>query len=128
MKSLLKARILVIDDDPTVRTALSLALGNAGYETMLAADGKEGMIKHRANEADLIIIDLFMPGQEGIETILALRKQFPGLPILAISGDGLGSPGMLAMAKELGAGQILQKPFDTETLLFTVQKSLGGQG
>jgi len=121
------AKILIIDDDAVIRTAMGVTLGNAGYHVSMAADGREGLKQHHASPANLIITDLFMPEQEGIETITSLRRNSPRVPILAISGEHAASLSMLAVATELGAAQVLQKPFDTETLLFTVKKLLGGE-
>ena len=120
-----KLRILVIDDDAVVRTAVSLALRAAGYETILAADGGEGLAQYRANPADLIITDLFMPEHEGLEMIVEVRKDFPTVPILAISGGREVSSTMLTVAAQIGATDVLLKPFDSETLVGRVQKLLG---
>ena len=63
------ARILVIDDDPDTRAMLELTLKSAGYEVISAADGREGVARQCTSPADLVITDLYMPNQEGLETI-----------------------------------------------------------
>jgi len=73
----------------------------------------------------LIITDLFMPEHEGLETITELHKNFPHVAILAISGGSVASTAMLAVALQLGAANTLEKPFDKETLLAAVEKTLG---
>ena len=117
------ARILIIDDDATLRTILGHALKEAGHEVILAADGREGIKQHRAVPADLIITDLFMPEQEGLETIRQLRKEFPEIAIIAMSGIDPTNT-MLTIASKLGAARILQKPFGIERLLKTIDEVL----
>ena len=117
------ARILIIDDDTYLRTTLEKALKTANHEIVLAADGHEGIEKHRAEPVDLIITDLFMPGKEGLETIQQLRKDFPKVPIIAMSGGDM-SGNMLTIASKLGAAKVLQKPFAAEQLLNAIQEVL----
>lgn len=118
------ATILIVDDDATIRAVMIQALKPAGHQVFSAADGKEGMWHSRAVRPDLIITDLFMPIQEGLEMIKQLRTQYPHIAILAISGTSVASRAMLSVALELGATTTLEKPFDKETLLATVQKTL----
>jgi CheY-like chemotaxis protein len=118
------ARILVIDDDAGMRTVIGQALKEAGHEVVLAPDGKEGMKEHHVKPVDLIITDLFMPEQDGLETIIALKKQFPNIPVIAISGGNILSTDMLSVARALGADGILEKPFTSKSLLSAVEKVL----
>ncbi|SRR6266852_1249862 len=117
------ARILVIDDDPDMRAMLEQTLKSAGHEIALAADGKEGVEQYRANPADLVVTDLYMPNQEGLETITELRKRFPEVVIIAMSGRATAGT-MLSIAQKLGAVEILQKPFVAVELLTAVGKAL----
>ena len=117
------ARILIIDDDANLRTILGHVLKEAGHEVNVAADGPEGIKQHRAAPADLIITDLFMPEQEGLETIRQLHREFPELAIIAMSGVDPTNT-MLTIALKLGAAKVLQKPFDVEKLLKTVDEVL----
>jgi DNA-binding NtrC family response regulator len=117
-------KILIIEDDANVRTAMQHCLAKAGHVVLPAADGKEGMSALRGSAVDLVVTDLFMPEQEGLETIAALRKQHPKLPVIAISGGNLVSEAMLAVARELGAQEVLQKPFGMDGLLAAVEKVL----
>lgn len=115
------ARILVIDDDSQVRMAIKAVLERAGHEIVMAPDGKVGMREYAARVFDLVITDILMPEQEGIETILALRKACPTVEILAISGGGrVGNQDFLRLAQTLGASGILKKPFGPDELVAQV--------
>ena len=123
---MLMARILVIDDEADMRTMLEQMLGAIGHEVVLAADGKEGVALYRANPADLVILDLVMPVQEGLETIARLRKEFPSVTIVAMSGKTAAAT-MLTVARRLGAFATLQKPFLPEQLSNVVEEALRSQ-
>src|SRR5947209_3814420 len=110
------ARILVVDDEASVRASLEQALKSAGHTVSLAVDGLDGVKQYRNNPPDLLIIDLFMPEQDGVETIAQLRKLAPHVKIIAISGNPLGDK-MLTVAQKLGAIAVLQKPFALAQLL-----------
>ena len=117
--------ILLIDDDETLRAALGLALERAGYRVVVARDGREGLQLFRRLLPDLVITDIVMEGQEGLETIQALRREAPGVKIIAMSGGGSHRDGtFLEAAKLLGAQQTLDKPFDLDQLLFAVRAML----
>lgn len=118
-------RILVIDDDSAVRYTLKNILLGAGFEVMEAPNGKKGLQLFHLNRPDLVITDIIMPEQEGIETIVALKGTCPDAPIVAISGGGsVGSEDLLQMAARLGADSILHKPFDEVELLEAVNTTL----
>jgi DNA-binding NtrC family response regulator len=120
----LMARILVIDDDPDMRALLEQMLKADRHEVVLAADGSEGVQQYCAQPADLVITDLYMPGQEGLETITELRRIFPAVRIIAMSGRAAAET-MLSIAQKLGAVEMLQKPFTAEELLAAVARALG---
>ena len=117
------AYILVIDDDPDTREVLQSTLESAGHEVTLCSDGNQGVQQYRSKQADLVITDLYMPGQEGLETIKQLRIEFPDVRIVAISGKPSGGP-MLSVAQRLGAAATLAKPFLPEELLKAVEQAL----
>jgi DNA-binding NtrC family response regulator len=117
------ARILVIDDDADMRTLLEHTLRSAGHEVALAADGREGVEQYRTQPADLVITDLYMPTQQGLETIIQLRKEYPAVRILAMCGKSTALP-MLSAAQRLGAVAFLQKPFSPDQLLAELAKLL----
>ena len=118
------ARILVIDDDTNLRAMIGLSLQGVGYDVVLAEDGRDGVEKHRLKPADLIVTDLYMPKQEGLETIQMLRREFPDIPIIAMSGAVLANT-MLDIAAKLGAARILHKPFEFDELLKAIEEALG---
>jgi CheY-like chemotaxis protein len=107
--------ILVVDDHEDVRVLLRDILEERGYHVFEAADGNEALAWCASVNFDLLIMDLVMPGREGIETIRELRKQKPRLKILAISGTVEGC--YLRLARLLGADDTLSKPFDAESML-----------
>ncbi|MGQ9916415.1 MAG: response regulator [Bryobacteraceae bacterium] len=118
-----RKRILVVDDDAGVRDVLRSMLEMAGYSVSEAENGKEAMRVLRAEGADLILTDLVMPEQEGIETIKALRQEYPDLKVIAMSGAFGGD--YLRIAAYLGAHATLPKPIQLETLLKLVRDVLG---
>ena len=121
------ARVLIIDDEPEIRLLVQQVLKLAGYDTVLASDGREGIVIQRQNPADLIITDLIMPGQEGLETIIEIRRLYPKTKIVAMSGGGHGGVlDFLPMASQLGAARTLPKPFTRDQLLTAVREALGG--
>jgi len=119
------ARILLIDDEPLVRRTLQLALENAGHSVATAEDGEGGMALARTLGFDLMVIDVLMPGRDGLETIMEMRREKPNLRILAISGCGHSSRvDFLKLARGLGATRTLEKPFLSGTLIATVGECL----
>jgi len=119
------ARILIIDDEPQIRSMLTLMLERDGYEVVEAPDGVEGIKAYRQHPADLIITDLIMPNKDGIGMIIDLKKEFPDVKIIAMSGGGLNKPdGYLKGAKKLGAYCTLTKPIDREEMLNAVRDIL----
>ncbi|MDY6857136.1 MAG: response regulator [Thermodesulfobacteriota bacterium] len=121
------ASILIIDDDIQFRGMLREMLKLTGYDVEEASNGKEGMRLYKENPFDLIITDIIMPEQEGIETIIELRRSFPDVKIIAISGGGrINAEDHLQMAKALGAIQTLTKPFGREKLVEAINKAIIG--
>ena len=123
------ARILVIDDDATIRLSLKLALEDADHQVEEAANGLEGIDRFRVNPSDLVITDIFMPEKEGMELIDEIKRDHPETKIIAISGGGRMNPDdYLTIARRLGADRTLLKPFDIDLLLDTVDGLLKSNG
>ena len=112
-------RILVIDDDMQMRQMLQQMLEREGYDVVDAPDGKEGMKLYRQDPTDLIITDIIMPEKEGVETIIELRRDFPDVKIIAISGGsrGIDAESCLFAVNQFGADCVFSKPFDRKELL-----------
>lgn len=118
--------ILIVDDDAPVRRTLEKMLESAGFETVSAADGSEGLELFRRRRPDLVVTDIIMPNEEGLGLIRDLRNEDPGVRILAISGGSrLGTLDFLRMARSLGAADTLAKPFEKEEFLTHVRRCLG---
>ena len=123
------ARILVAEDNAGLRRLIAGFLTRGGHEVIEAADGAEACRICRDVDVDLVILDLFMPVQDGIETMVELRAFAPGIPIIAMSGGGADvSPRDLLNASELlGAARSIKKPFTMDEMLEAVRKVLGGR-
>jgi CheY-like chemotaxis protein len=123
------ARILVIDDDAAVRAAMQMVLERDGLEVSAVGDGPTGVKLVAAEDFDLVLVDLFMPGMDGLETIRQVHRHKPALPIIIMSGlsfasTGAQPPDFLAMAGRLGAVGNLKKPFRPRELLAVVAEGL----
>ena len=120
------ARILVVDDDMSIRALLREILEEDGHQVDEAADGKQGVASYRTKPVDLVITDMLMPEKDGVELIMELQENFPDIKIIAMSGGGRGLDAQfsLRVAKDFGAIQQLEKPFTAKQVLATVQRVL----
>jgi DNA-binding response OmpR family regulator len=116
------SRILIIDDDDTLRGIIAKSLTHAGHTVTQANNGRKGVAQFRADPTDLVITDLVMPEQEGMETIKILHRDFPKTPIIAMSGGLDGSPLYLDLTRRLGATITLTKPFTLQQLKAAVEQ------
>lgn len=117
--------IIIIDDDQDIRAILKVMLEDAGHEVNEAADGHDGIALCRQRCPDIVITDILMPGMDGIETIMLLRKEFPSVGTLAISGGGrICADHYLKLAGNLGATRELSKPFTREELITEINTLL----
>ncbi len=120
--------VLLIDDNSAARKAIGHALARAGHAVTTARDGQEGARLFRELGPELVVVDMLMPGKEGIATILDIRAASPDARILAISGGGDGgfvADDILRIAELLGADGAIRKPFKTAELLAAVARCLG---
>jgi len=120
------ACVLVVDDHADVRRSLRRILEEAGHRVLEAAEGEAAMGLLRGTKVDLVVTDLFMPGQDGIVTIRRIRKEYPAVKVIAMSGGGFG--GQLDLLKDavlLGATTALRKPIGSEELLEAIRTALG---
>lgn len=119
----MKKRILVVEDDASVREMVKKMLERVGYDVIEAQNGSEAIERFQKAPTDLIITDIIMPDKEGIETIMELRRDFPDVKIIAISGGGrVGPDWYLTAARKLGAAKTFCKPFDRQEMLDAVHE------
>jgi len=118
-------RILVVDDDEALRNLLQEVLTDAGHEVQCAGDGKAALKLYFQQTPDLVVTDLIMPTQEGLETILQMRRTNPKVKIIAISGGGhVPAKDYLALAEKCGAERTLSKPFTPQEILNAIKEVL----
>lgn len=119
--------LLVVDDDVTIRKTLERGLTTHGYDVTSVENGIEALEVLRSESVDLVVTDINMPSMDGIELLIQLVEQRPGLKVIAISGGGLfPKDELLTDARLLGAVDVLEKPFDIGTLLELVERTLDG--
>ena len=117
-------RILVVDDSPTIRYQVSLVLREAGFDTVEATDGIEGLATlARTSGTAMIICDVNMPRMDGLEMVETLRKTGNQVPIVMLTTEG--QPSLVKRAQNAGAKGWIVKPFRTEILLAAVKKVIG---
>ncbi len=118
--------ILVIDDEVIITQVLAKLLAYSNYKVTVALSGEEGIALFRNGEVDLVIVDIYMPGINGLKVIQTIKKESASTPIIAISGGALiGQEDLLPQARAAGAEYILKKPIENQTLLSTIKEGLG---
>jgi two-component system nitrogen regulation response regulator NtrX len=118
----MKPRILVIDDEAAIRDSLKMILEYEDYEFLGAASGPEGVALVKRESPDMVVLDIKMPGMNGLETLAEIRKVDETIPVAMISGHGTITDAM--QATRLGAFDFIEKPFTSERVLVTVAKGL----
>ncbi|MGH7287249.1 MAG: sigma-54-dependent transcriptional regulator [Myxococcota bacterium] len=116
------ARILVVDDEQGIRKSLAGLLSDEGYETMVAADGEAGLLAVREHPPDVVLLDIAMPGRDGIGVLEEMRQAWPRLPVVMMSGHGTIETA--GRATQLGAFDFVEKPLGAEKLLLTIRNAL----
>ncbi|WP_020613693.1 response regulator [Sediminispirochaeta bajacaliforniensis] len=117
--------ILVIDDNDSYRAMLTMFLTEKEFMVIQADNGKSGWKLLHSQKPNLVILDIVMPDQEGIETLIQLRKVYPHLPVIAISGGGkIGPDNYLKLAKAFGADETFEKPVSNTVLLSAIRTLL----
>jgi two-component system, chemotaxis family, chemotaxis protein CheY len=118
--ALLKKRILIVDDDRSVRKSISSVLQEAGYEVLQAGDEQEALAKFGSNQVDLLLLDLGLPNKSGWDMFEGFTSKNPTLPIIIITGQNRQSE----MAMAAGVGALMEKPLDASQLLQTMHELL----
>jgi two-component system, NtrC family, nitrogen regulation response regulator NtrX len=117
-----KSRILVIDDEAAIRDSLKMTLEYEGYEFIGAATGQEGLALAEREAPDLVLLDVKMPGMDGIEVLERLRNMNEALPVVVVSGHGTIATAVEATKK--GAFDFIEKPFPSDKVLVTLRNAL----
>jgi CheY-like chemotaxis protein len=123
------ANILIVDDDMAVQAVIRLLLERDGHDVVAVSDGIKGLKIFETRNFDLLIVDIFMPGMDGLETMRHIHQHRPDIPIVVISGhpipsDSSAGPNFLTMGVKLGAIGGLQKPFKAPALRTIVSECL----
>jgi len=115
-------RILIVDDDEYLRQALQQLLELEDFTIVLAADGRETLELMRPGDYDLVLLDVKMPGPNGLDVLTALHEQWPAIPIIMMSG--LVARNTVTDALQAGACDFILKPFNDELVLSAVRRAL----
>lgn len=116
-------KILIVDDDDRIRELFRMWLEREGHEVFEAENGRKGVEVQLRASVDMLICDLIMPVQEGIETITQFAEEFPEIGIIAISGGGkIGPDSYLNVAEHLGAWKVFTKPVDMPALMEAIKQ------
>ena len=102
------ATILVIDDEESIRTLLTEVLGRANHHVLVAQDGQEGLTLYKQNKVDLVLMDILMPGTDGLEATLELTREYVDAKVIAMTG-AQGDKNFLDVAKLFGARRVFEK-------------------
>src|SRR5256885_10536638 len=117
-----KSRILVIDDEAPIRDSLKMTLEYEGYEFIGAATGQDGLAVVEREAPDLVLLDVKMPGMDGIEVLERLRNMNVSLPVVVVSGHGTISTAVEATKK--GAFDFIEKPFASDRVLVSLRNAI----
>ena len=107
-------RVLVVDDEPEVRRLLEDFLSDRGYEVVLASDGSEALVSLRAHKPDLVLLDIAMPGMDGVEVLKQIAMTDPGVRVIMVTANTDIS--LTSRLLALGAVDYIPKPFDLDYL------------
>lgn len=114
--------ILIVDDDRTIRRNLARLLASEGFATVEAEDGASGLRAIEAGEPDAVLLDLKMPGVDGLEVLRTLGERLNKLPVIVVTAFAGAAPAIEAM--KIGAYDYLSKPFDIDEVLLTLRRAL----
>src|SRR5213080_512375 len=120
----MKKRVLVVDDEPGIRTSLQMTLEPA-YEVLCASDAQEGLARFRQELPNLVLLDVLMPGSDGLGLLQSMRSEDPTVPVIMLTAVKTVKTAVEAM--KIGAADYLTKPFDVEELRMIVAKALATQ-
>jgi CheY-like chemotaxis protein len=114
--------LLVVDDDPLVQATYKHCFEEAGYKTGVANDGRAALTYLAQNKTDTVFLDVFMPDKDGLETLLEIKKQFPDLRVVVMTGGGERARfDFLSAAAKFGADGVVKKPISPAELIRMVE-------
>jgi two-component system nitrogen regulation response regulator NtrX len=116
------SRILIVDDEQSIRRSLAGILSDEGFETAGAEDGEKALAAVRDERPDVVLLDIAMPGRDGVEVLEEMRQSWPGLPVVMMTGHGTVETAV--RATQLGAFDFIEKPLSVEKLLLTIRHAL----
>ncbi|MDX9928555.1 MAG: response regulator [Bacteroidales bacterium] len=120
------AAVMLIDDHDDIREMIKTSLVRHRYTVIEASNGKEALARFKPMMIDLVVTDILMPEEDGLEVIMKLRQIKPGIKIIAISGGGKAGPvNYLNLAKVLGADLAMAKPFSINELINNIREMIG---
>jgi two-component system nitrogen regulation response regulator NtrX len=119
---MMKNRVLVVDDESSIRSSLKMILQHAGYAFLEASSGQEALEKAAGSEPDVMLLDVKMPGMDGLEVLETLRRQGVDVPVIVVSGHG--DIETAVKATKLGAFNFMEKPFGEERVLLEIRNAL----
>ncbi len=122
----MSARLLIVEDDPEMRELLRKVLEKEGYLVSVAADGREASASLSRAPCDLVVTDMLMPDDGGLELLQAIRKSRPTLPVIIITA--FGDWKSYSRALELGAAAFISKPLKMAELIGAIHTALAGRG
>ena len=117
------ATILIIDDEESIRKLLKEVLERNNHRVIEAADGREGLALYQQNKVDLVLMDILMPGTDGLETTLQMTREYLDAKVIAMTG-AQGDRNFLDVAKLFGARRVFEKPFDLDKLVQAINEEL----
>lgn len=117
--------ILIVDDEPSILHSLGGLLADDGYDVVTASNGYDALKQIEAASPDLVLLDVWMPGLDGIETLQEIKKVSPGVPVLIITGHGNIETAI--KATKLGAFDLIEKPLSFDKVAMTIQRALNFQ-
>src|SRR5262245_48739668 len=115
-------RILLVDDEKSIRTTLAAILNEEGYRPVSVGSGPEALTRLGEEVPDLVILDIWLPDMDGIETLAEVKRQWPELPVVMISGHGTTETAV--KATKLGAYDYIEKPLSLEKTLLVIDRAL----
>ncbi|HSZ75744.1 MAG TPA: response regulator [Rhizomicrobium sp.] len=117
-----RTTILIVDDDPLIRETFRYPLEQKGYRVLVADDGDEAMATIASSNVDVVLLDILMPNKEGLETLLEIKRRFPGAVVHVMSGGGSrNKTDFLTIAVKFGADGVIRKPFTARDLLRLIE-------